>query len=180
MRIFVGIDLPKEIKTQLDVEADKFLKYASESKRVLTENYHLTLKFIGELNVAQIDELDRLLKTSLKDVEAFDVHLKDLGYFKKKEGLILWMGVLQGVGALKGIHLKLDPLLSDKFNLEKSVFSPHVTLAKKVVIENEEVLRKNKTKDYMFKVGEVIIFYSHIVDEVLTYTPLSTIKLLER
>ncbi|MFA5471537.1 MAG: RNA 2',3'-cyclic phosphodiesterase [Acholeplasmataceae bacterium] len=180
MRIFVGIDIPKEIKTQLDIEADKFLKYASDSRKMSTDNYHLTLKFIGEIDVAQIDELDRLLKESLKDVEAFDVHLKDLGYFKKKDGLILWMGVLQGVGALKKIHLTIDPLLSDKFNLEKSVFSPHVTLAKKVVVEHEDILRKNKTKDYMFKVSEVIIFYSHIVEDVLTYTPLSSIKLLER
>ena len=92
MRIFVGIDIPKEIKTQLDIEADKFLKYASDSRKMLTDNYHLTLKFIGEIDVAQIDELDRLLKESLKDVEAFDVHLKDLGYFKKKR----WFNFVDG------------------------------------------------------------------------------------
>ncbi len=180
LRIFVGIDIPKEVKIALDVEADKFLKYATESKRMLTDNYHLTLKFIGEIDINQIQELEKILKSSLKDVESFDIHLKDLGYFKKKDGLIIWMGVLQGVGALKGIHLKLDTLLSNKFNIEKSKFSPHVTLAKKVVLESEDRLRKNKTKDYIFHVNDVKIFYSHIVEDVLTYTPMSSIKLLER
>lgn len=179
MRIFVGIDIPKNIKENLDLETDKFLKYAISAKKVLIDNYHLTLKYIGEIDMPKIDELNLILKEALKDVSSFDMKIKDFGYFEKKDGLILWMGVLQGVGKLKEIYLNIDSKISERFNIDKSVFSPHVTLAKKVVMEDKSNLRKNKTKDYHFNVSEVIIYYSHIVDNILTYTPLSSIKLKE-
>jgi RNA 2',3'-cyclic 3'-phosphodiesterase len=179
LRIFVGIDVPKNIKNDLDKETDKFLRYAASAKKVLTDNYHLTLKYIGEIEMPEIDELDLMLKEALKEVHVFDIKIKDFGYFEKKDGLILWIGVLQGVGRLKEIYLKIDSMLSERFSLDRSPFSPHITLAKKVVMEDKDDLRKNKTKDYHFNVHEIIIYYSHIVDNVLTYTPMSSIKLSE-
>ena len=177
MRIFVGIDIPEHIKNDLNMEADKFLKLTQAYKKIPKDNYHLTLKFIGEIDLKQIDDLNQILKTNLETFKPFEVELKDLGFFKKKDGLILWLGVLKGIGMLKSIHKTLDPILNQTFNLEKAVFSPHVTLAKKLQLDDETNLRKNKTQAYHFTVDEIHIFYSHMVDETLTYTKMSSIKL---
>lgn len=177
MRIFVGIDIPKEVKIALNDETDKFLKYTSHSKKTLVDNFHLTLKFIGEIDISQIETLEHILKEQLKDVDSFDIQLKDFGSFKKKDGYILWMGVLKGVGMLKTIHKKIDDVLNKQYGLDKAIFSPHVTLAKRVELKDQNELRKNKTRAYNFKVEHIVIYYSHIVDDVLTYTPLSRIAL---
>ena len=108
MRIFVGIDIPGEIKQAIEIETDKILAKTVSHRKALSDTYHLTLKFIGEIEISDIVALDELLGEALKDVKAFDVHLKDMGYFEKDNMYILWMGVHQGVGYLKEIHQKID------------------------------------------------------------------------
>jgi 2'-5' RNA ligase len=169
MRIFVGIDIPSDIKKAIDIESDKFLKYCESYKKVDENNYHVTLKFMGELSVSDLEDLEDILRENIKGFKAFDVHLKDLGFFEKKDGNILWMGMGLGVGKLKEIHKAID----------KGLFSPHVTLARKVIVEDMNTFKKNKTKELIFTAKEVIIFYSHRVNDVLTYTPMTKIKLSE-
>lgn len=84
-----------------------------------------------------------------------------------------------GVGRLKEIHKAIDDKINERFKLDKGLFSPHVTLARKVIVEDMNTFKKNKTKELVFTAKEVIIFYSHRVDDVLTYTPMTKIKLIE-
>jgi 2'-5' RNA ligase len=81
MRIFVGIDIPDDIKKAIDIESDKFLKYCESYKKVGQDNYHVTLKFMGELSVSDLEDLEDILRDKIKGFKAFDVHLKDLGFF---------------------------------------------------------------------------------------------------
>ncbi|MCD4827538.1 MAG: RNA 2',3'-cyclic phosphodiesterase [Acholeplasmataceae bacterium] len=178
MRIFVGIKVPKEIGILLEEEADKILKHTKSYKKNLNQNYHLTIKFIGEMKISDIVALDQLLAKSLKEVKAFDVHLKDMGYFEKNEDYTLWIGAHQGVGYLKEIYQIVDKKSREFFGIDHTDFVPHVTLAKHVKVDKVKVLNKNKTKNYTFKVEEISIYYSHRAEGVLTYTPLSKIKLV--
>lgn len=178
MRIFVGVKIPSEIRSEIEAEADKILKHAISYKKNVSQNFHLTLKFIGEIEISDIVALDQLLAESLKDIQAFDVNLKDMGYFEKGNEYVLWIGVKSGVGYLQEIHQRIDKKISDLFQIDRSKLTPHITVARKVVVDNVKTLSKNKTKNYTFNVDEVIIYYSHRVDNVLTYTPLSKIKLL--
>jgi 2'-5' RNA ligase len=177
MRIFVGIDIPDHIKEAIQIESSKFLKYCESFRQVEHHLYHVTLKFLGELSVSDLEDLEDILRASLKGYKAFDVHLKDLGYFEKKDGNILWMGMGLGVGKLKELHKAIDDKINERFQLEKGFFSPHVTLARKVIVEDLNTFKKNKTKEFIFEAKEVVIFYSHHVDDVLTYTPMTKIKL---
>jgi RNA 2',3'-cyclic 3'-phosphodiesterase len=177
MRIFVGIKIPDDIRSSLDVEADKILKLTKSYNKSLSRNYHLTLKFIGEMKISEIVALDQLLAKKLKDVKSFDLQLKDIGYFEKNNEYILWIGAQQGAGYLKEIHKIIDIQSHEFFGIEHNRFEPHVTLASKVCLDKVKVLKKNKTKSYKFRVEEISIYYSHRVEGVLTYTALSSIKL---
>lgn len=178
MRIFVGIKIPKETGSLLEIEADKVLKHTKSYKKNLNQNYHLTLKFIGEMKISDIVAFEQLLVNELKGIKSFDVHLKDLGYFEKNNDYTLWIGVHQGLGYLKEIYQIVDKKAREFFGIDHSEFLAHVTLAKNVKVDKLKVLNKNKTKTYLFKVEEVSIYYSHRADGILTYTPLSKIKLV--
>ena len=177
MRIFVGVDIPERIKEAIHIESNKFLKYCESFKQVEHNNYHVTLKFLGELSMSDLDDLEDMLRASLKGYKSFDIHLKDLGYFEKKDGHILWMGMGLGIGKLKELHKAMDDKINQRFKLDKGLFSPHVTLARKVIVEDINTFKKNKTRELIFEAKEVVIFYSHRVDDVLTYTPMAKIKL---
>ena len=53
MRIFVGIDVPDNLREQIEYETDKLLEKLSYKKSP-NQNYHLTLKFIGEIEISDI------------------------------------------------------------------------------------------------------------------------------
>lgn len=177
MRVFIGIHLPSEIKDAIEIETDKVLSKTLSYKKVFKETYHLTLKFIGEMEISDIVTLDKILADSLKDVKSFDIVLKDFGYFQKDNQYILWMGARQGAGYLKELRQRIEHTITDIFQVPKSEFNPHITLARKVIIKDLGLLNKVKSAKYAFRIDEVVIFYSHRIEDVLTYTPLSTIKL---
>lgn len=95
MRIFVGIDIPEDIKKAIDIESDKFLKYCESYKKVELDNYHVTLKFMGELSVSDLEDLEDILRENIKGFKAFDVHLKDLGFFVEER----WQYLMDGDGS---------------------------------------------------------------------------------
>jgi 2'-5' RNA ligase len=177
MRIFVGIKIPEDIRNSLDDEADKVLKLTKSYNKSLNENYHLTIKFIGEMKISEIVALDQLLTKRLKDIKSFDLYLKDIGYFEKNNEYTLWIGVQQDSNFLDEIHQIIDLESHDLFSIERNKFEPHVTLARKVQVDKIQILKKNKTKSYKLRVEEISIYYSHRVNDMLTYTPLSKIKL---
>ena len=177
MRIFVGINIPSEVKSSIEAEADKVLKHTKSYKKSVSKNYHLTLKFIGEMKISDIITLDQLLAKSLKESSSFEIHLKDIGYFENDNEYILFVGVHQGVGYLNEIQQIIDQQTSEVFGIKRTKLEPHITVARNVVVDNKKVLKKNKTKNYSFKVDEISIYYSHRDDGILKYTALSNIKL---
>ncbi|BCR36775.1 RNA 2',3'-cyclic phosphodiesterase [Mariniplasma anaerobium] len=177
MRIFVGVKIPEDIRNSLDDEADKVLRLTETYNKSLNENYHLTIKFIGEMKISEIVALDQILAKRLKDIKAFDVYLKDIGYFEKNNEYTLWIGVQKGSDYLDKIHHIVDFESHELFGIERNKYEPHVTLARKVHLDNVQNLKMSKTKSYKLKVEEITIYYSHRVNDLLTYTPLSKIKL---
>jgi 2'-5' RNA ligase len=173
MRIFVGIKIPEDIRNSLEDEADKILKLTKSFNKSLSANYHLTVKFIGEMKISEIVALDQILTKRLKAIKSFDIYLKDIGYFEKNNEYTLWIGVQKGTDYLDEIHQIVDLECYELFGIERNKFQPHVTLARKVCVDKVRVLMKNKTKSYKLKVEEVSIYYSHRVNDMLTYTPLS-------
>ena len=87
------------------------------------------------------------------------------------------MGAQKGVGYLKEIHHEIDEKISQLFSIDRAEFTPHITLARKVIVDDVKTLARNRTKAYTFRAEEVSIFYSHRIEGALTYTQLSKIKL---
>ena len=125
IRLFVGFPLPASVRHQVALLASG-LPGARWSD---SENYHLTLRFIGEVDEGTAEDIDTaLLKI---DVESFDVTLSGIGYFgKPKAARALWVGVAPSEPLLR-LRAKIETALQ-RIGLpaEERKFTPHVTLAK--------------------------------------------------
>jgi 2'-5' RNA ligase len=126
MRLFVGLDLPWPVRERLSGLAWAGIEGA---RWVPTENYHLTLRFIGETPGYMAEEIDHAL-AALKP-RAFPLTLSGLGTFSRGGKVsALWVGV-EKCPELDHLRGKIETALQ-RIGLEpeRRRFQPHVTLAR--------------------------------------------------
>ncbi|MCM8809602.1 MAG: RNA 2',3'-cyclic phosphodiesterase [Candidatus Omnitrophica bacterium] len=159
MRTFIGIDLPENIKENLKQVIER-LKKIKEAKPVKTENLHITLKFLGEVEEKDIDKIKEKLKKSTLDFKSFEVEVKGIGVFpSEKKTRVLWVGV-QDEGFLKKLNEKIEQAMN-QFGFEKEKdFVSHITVARFKSIPNLNFIKEisEKYNNFLFGKFRVISF----------------------
>ena len=125
LRLFVALALPAMLKTQLAAMAGGI----PGARWVPPENYHLTLRFIGEVEPWQAEEVDAALAAIR--APRFDLALKGVGTFEKGGRIsALWVGAERSE-ALHHLQGKVETALQRVgLEPERRRFAPHVTLAR--------------------------------------------------
>ncbi|TWT41145.1 2'-5'-RNA ligase [Phycisphaerae bacterium RAS1] len=143
MRCFIAIDLPPPLKNPLirllrqNAARSRGLRWSSESQ------LHVTLKFLGEIDAARVDEIRPLLAAIAAGCPPFPLQLGDLGCFPTpRDPRVLWCGLLdesRGLSDLAGrVELSLAGL---GFEPERRPFAAHVTLARVKAPEGGRTVR---------------------------------------
>ena len=109
MRLFVALDLPWELKQRLALLSGGI----PGARWVGTENFHLTLRFMGEVHPIQAEEIDHTLAAIR--APAFDLSLAGVGVFGKgdakgERAAALWAGVDRNP-ALDHLQTKIETAL---------------------------------------------------------------------
>ena len=125
MRLFVALDLPRALRTRLS-----FLCGGLPGVRwVQPENYHVTLRFIGELPVWRAEEVDH----ALANIRApgFELTLAGVGAFNKAGRVSsLYIGIDRNP-ALEHLQTKVERALQAAgVEGERRRYIPHVTMAR--------------------------------------------------
>lgn len=126
MRLFVGIDLPWPLRDRLSALAGAGIPGARWAP---PENYHLTLRFIGETPRHRAEDIDLAL-AGLRG-RGFALTLAGVGAFAKSgRSVNLWVGVERNP-ALCHLQNKIETALQRcGLEPERRRFQPHVTLAR--------------------------------------------------
>ena len=100
-------------------------------KPIDTDNLHLTLKFLGETDLALVPRISDCMETAAVEHESFSMQVVGLGAFPHvRRPSVIWVG-LQGAEPLVEIAGELDRLLLPLgFAQERRAFHPHVTVAR--------------------------------------------------
>ncbi len=163
VRSFVSIDLDNpQILSQVDSVTSSLLNLGGDLKPVERENIHVTLKFLGSIDRAKLDEV----KTALNHVrfKPFSLEVKGAGAFPNLNRInVVWIGLGQGWTEVEHIYEQSEKLLSEiGFPRESRGFSPHVTIARvKSARRREEIakfLRDLTEKNFgCFNVEKVLL-----------------------
>ncbi|HUB50229.1 MAG TPA: RNA 2',3'-cyclic phosphodiesterase [Acetobacteraceae bacterium] len=126
MRLFVALDLPWELRQRVAMLANAGIPGA---KWVPPENYHITLRFIGETPGYRAEEIDHAL-ASLK-ARGFSLTLSGVGTFDRSgRSMSLWVGVERNP-QLDHLQNKIETALQRVgLEPERRRFAPHVSLAR--------------------------------------------------
>jgi len=170
MRLFVALELPGHLKRELSVLAGGI----PGARWVAPENYHLTLRFVGEQPAHRAEEIDEAL-AALRG-RSFTLVLSGLGTFEKAgRSTALWVGVERNE-ALDRLRAKIETALQ-RIGLEpeRRRFNPHVSLARLDCVAEARlaayVQAHNLFRTEPVEVAHFTLFSSRLGKEQPVYTP---------
>lgn len=124
-----------------DIEDQKIIRKLSEVqgmlantgadlKLVKSQNIHLTIRFLGEIQPPMVDDIYKEMKEL--SFSPFRVYLEGLGAFPKiNYPRVVWVGIKKGANELKDVFEQLEPRLRGLgFKPDTKGFSPHLTIAR--------------------------------------------------
>ena len=133
IRSFIAIELPGELKLAIS-RLQEQLKSGSRApvKWVNPENTHLTLKFMGGIDLAIIDDIKKALREAAQSIPAISLGAEGLGTFSNNTRVqVIWVGLTGELDKLQKLQQRIDQELSPLgFPPGKRAFSPHLTIAR--------------------------------------------------
>jgi len=171
MRVFIAIELPENIKNYLkDLQ-----KSLTDIKASFVKEFHLTLKFLGEVSDEDIENIKEAL-SKIKP-EKFSVNLSKLGFFSNEDYIrVVWAG-LEPEKKVLDLQKKIDlSMESFGFRREKD-FKSHLTLARVKFIENKkefvEKIKSLEIKPFGFEVSSFSLIKSTLTRDGPIYEELA-------
>lgn len=168
-RLFVALALPAELRAQLALLSGGI----PGVRWVPPENHHLTLRFIGEVEVWRAQELDDALAAIR--APGFALSLHGLGLFEKAGRVAaLWVGAERSE-PLAFLQSKVETALQRAgLPAERRRFAPHVTLARTDRAAPERVVAflqaHNLFRAPPVEIAAFSLYSSHLAKDQAYYT----------
>jgi len=128
-RGFIAIDI--EISPKLIELTNNIKNTGANLKLVESENIHITIKVLADTEEKLIDEIEKIIIKSIKNISSFSIKLQGTGVFPNENYIkVIWVGI-KNTEKVVIISKKIDEELSKLgFKREKRGFSPHLTIAR--------------------------------------------------
>jgi len=181
IRAFIAIELSSEIHHRLD-QVSKQLKDQLVNmpiRWVPGQNIHLTLKFLGDVSIANLDMLTKILESTVSIHHSFEISAGGLGAFPKiHQPRVIWIG-LEVPPELIAIQHSLElETARVGYPREERPFSPHLTLGRVSrnvsVVETQAIARALEATKVGFlgvtRVMAINLFRSDLNPDGAVYT----------
>ncbi len=139
MRVFVAVRFPWQIKEHLSQVQHEVRKFSQTGSFTRSENFHLTLRFIGEVECKDVEGLRQAIDRTVLACDFFPLRLQlgELGSFVRGDKQVIWLG-LKPNRELDFLYERLQEELAKLgYPREGRKFSPHITLGRQVVLSKK-------------------------------------------
>ena len=195
IRAFIAISFPKKVIIHLKDIQTHLQTYKFKASWVKPSNIHLTMKFLGDIPVKTIHNINQSIHNAVlefkKENKGLSLSVKGIGVFPSVEKpKIIWAGIQPDIqldtnpdikgqtSSLENMHSLLNRHLGKTgFKKDKKQFSPHVTLCRLKQSESEkriaQIIKNHEdfTSDY-FNVNSIILFKSQLTPSGAIHTQL--------
>lgn len=174
MRIFLAIEFTEEIKEYLYEIQQIVKKHSTKGSFTAKENFHLTLRFIGEVKENELNKLKEAIDYISLNQENFKIVFNEIGEFPRRNKKIIWIG-LQPNKSLDLLHSNLEDRLEIYgYQKEERRFVPHITLGREIILTEgfnkiEKLIQVHKKE---MTVNKISIMESTRKNGQLTYAPI--------
>lgn len=131
LRLFWAITVPAAIRDELAEIQAVFRRLKLDVKWVETENFHLTLRFLGSVDASVVEPLSAAVSKRIAGTPHFDLAFGGVGVFPSvRKPRVLWVG-LRDHEPVAVLHRQVEEaVVSLGFPCEEKAFSPHVTIGR--------------------------------------------------
>jgi 2'-5' RNA ligase len=150
-RLFIAVDLPDHVLDSLRRTQNKLQKVTPERavRWVHVEGIHLTLKFLGDTPIHQVDDLTVALGEAVSPHRCFELRTQGLGCFPNtNRPRVVWVGIKGEVQPLALLQADVEQgMQALGFEAENQQFYPHLTLGR---------MQRNASRQDAIRVGEAV------------------------
>jgi 2'-5' RNA ligase len=166
LRLFIGVPIDPDTTLRLVEWLKQGAADHMPGRKVPAENWHFTLRFLGD-----VDDVgrDRLL-ASLHHAELgdpFDIRFGGLDAFPRpSKASFVWSGVTEGVEELTELAAEVEEACVDAgFDPEDRPFRAHLTFARvRPPADARRLIESTPPSDIGMRVDSVVLYRSHLGD----------------
>ena len=184
-RTFIAIELPRDLRARIVTHIDHLRRELPDVRASWTreENLHLTLKFLGDVPVADIEKLSLAVEAATHAASPFELAVSGCGAFPPHgQPKVLWIGITEASEELTKLHEAIERECERAgFAREARPFHPHLTIARLRSSKGARRLAQFHGSlgfaPQSFTVSELIVFRSELRSEGSKHTAISRHKL---
>ncbi|ACL69940.1 RNA 2',3'-cyclic phosphodiesterase [Halothermothrix orenii] len=133
MRLFIAVNIPDRTKDLIERKLITIKRQVRQGiKWVKKDNWHITLKFIGEVGDEKVSEIKDSLESISERVKPFSITINGPGAFPDiTRPRVMYLSIKEGSDNLTSVYKLLEKDLIDRgFKADDREFTPHLTLAR--------------------------------------------------
>jgi len=183
IRAFIAVPVPVDVTRAAETARARCSSIEKALRWVAPERIHLTLKFLGDVDMARVAAVNALLEDAAS-ARPFALTAGGLGVFPSvKRPRVLWMGVTGETARLIDFARLIDARLADLgFEPEKRRFRAHLTLGRfKGKTDpkrlTDVLVSAAGNEGVAFTADRVILFQSELKPTGAVHTPLAAYPL---
>ncbi|MDF2892357.1 MAG: 2-5 ligase [Clostridia bacterium] len=182
MRSFVGINFSSEVKEDLGRIQKQIRSNAVKGRFKHVDNFHITLKFLGEIEQQQSVEIAKKLEEIAKKHRGFELRLQEIGRFKGRENIrTLYIGLSGKVDALQKLNEDTEAALALLgFKKEGRPYTPHITISQDLILNipfEELQAQVDLSSTHTIYVSKIELIKSEQIQNKRIYTPIYSYEL---
>nr|WP_245635187.1 RNA 2',3'-cyclic phosphodiesterase [Marinobacterium profundum] len=180
LRAFFALKLNDQMVRRLSDHADTLCAYDRhmEVNWVDSESYHLTLCFLGDIGISQVDTLERLTREQLAQVDPFHVRLNAVDYYPVSRRLALVAALSEGSEELQSLHQQMVQVaIAAGLDYDDTDFRPHVTLGRLPADNSFEPPASWPELNLQSPASSVVLYMSKPGERGSLYNPLFEVPL---
>jgi len=179
IRCFLAIELPAEIKSDIDHYLAGLKKFSPSIRWTRSTNIHITLKFLGDIETEILSKVTSALISISEIFKPFTISIAGSGVFPgEKNPRVIWLGIKSDIDNMfyknyQWIENKLGLL---GFEKERRKFSPHLTIGRIKHPQNMtnlfDYMKEKPFPEKQFLVNEIVLMQSILKPSGAEYTML--------
>jgi len=185
IRTFVAVPVSDQARDAVTSAEDDLRRAGADVKWVEARNIHITLKFLGNVETGQLDQLQAALRSALAGVKPLEITLSGTGTFPsgKKHVRVVWVGITEGKQDLVKVAAAVEEGCAGLgFAREERPFSPHLTIGRVRRESGQLAELAARVSGYQFnplkvEIDRVNLMRSELSPKGPTYTVLETVAL---
>jgi len=184
IRSFIAIPISDELRNAIKKLLLELRPIHGNVKWIDPDSVHLTLKFLGNISILQVEQISLILKKAVLGISSFKLRTGDKGAFPSlKKPRVYWIGIDEMEdNRLVCIQKKIEGELTKiGFESEGRKFKPHLTIGR--VRDYKNIQQVNDTfiaynfPTVEFNVQNIFLMKSELTPKGAIYSVQNSVKL---